>query len=204
MAAQPRTVSVHLLREHDLPEADRILRDAFETFTGIRGLFADKDYVRTRWAADPARAIGAELDGKLAGSNFVTLWGSLGFFGPLSVRPSLWDTGIGKALMEATHDLLAAVRHAALFTFSNSPKHHAFYQRFGFWPRFVTPVLLRPIASRDDTHADGATRFSELTDAEQSEALDECRKSGRIRSGQLVCFVGLGAGFHWGAALMRA
>src|SRR5437660_918190 len=35
-------------------------------------------------------------------------------------------------------------------------------------------------------------------------ALDECRKSGRIRLGQLVCFVGLGAGFHWGAALMRA
>ena len=33
---------------------------------------------------------------------------------------------------------------------------------------------------------------------------DECRKSGRIREARLVCFVGLGSGFHWGAALMRA
>ncbi len=35
-------------------------------------------------------------------------------------------------------------------------------------------------------------------------AFDECRKSGRVKSGNLVCFVGLGAGFHWGAALLRA
>jgi len=35
-------------------------------------------------------------------------------------------------------------------------------------------------------------------------ALDEARKAGRVKDGNLVCFVGLGAGFHWGAALMRA
>jgi 3-oxoacyl-[acyl-carrier-protein] synthase-3 len=34
-------------------------------------------------------------------------------------------------------------------------------------------------------------------------AYDECRRAGRIKSGDLVCFVGLGAGFHWGAALLR-
>jgi 3-oxoacyl-[acyl-carrier-protein] synthase-3 len=32
---------------------------------------------------------------------------------------------------------------------------------------------------------------------------DECRRAGRIKRGDLVCFVGLGAGFHWGAALWR-
>ena len=26
---------------------------------------------------------------------------------------------------------------------------------------------------------------------------------GRIKKGDLTCFVGLGAGFHWGAALLR-
>ena len=32
----------------------------------------------------------------------------------------------------------------------------------------------------------------------------ECRKSGRIQAGDLVCLVGFGAGFVWGATLLRA
>jgi len=47
-------------------------------------------------------------------------------------------------------------------------------------------------------------KYGNTTAATIPIALDECRKSGRIRPGQLVCFVGLGSGFHWGAALMRA
>ena len=33
--------------------------------------------------------------------------------------------------------------------------------------------------------------------------LDELRRDGRLKSGQLLCFLALGAGLHWGAALMR-
>ena len=66
------------------------------TFSG------DADYVRTRWLADPKTALGAEIDGKLVGSNFATRWGSLGFFGPLSVEPQWWDRGIGVLLMKET------------------------------------------------------------------------------------------------------
>jgi len=33
--------------------------------------------------------------------------------------------------------------------------------------------------------------------------VDELRRDGRMRPGQLVCFLALGAGLHWGAALMR-
>ena len=47
-------------------------------------------------------------------------------------------------------------------------------------------------------------RFGNTTAATIPIALDECRKAGRIEQGDLVCFVGLGAGFHWGAALVRA
>jgi 3-oxoacyl-[acyl-carrier-protein] synthase-3 len=47
-------------------------------------------------------------------------------------------------------------------------------------------------------------RFGNTTAATIPIALDECRKSGRVKPGDLVCFVGLGAGFHWGAALLRA
>jgi hypothetical protein len=44
--------------------------------------------VRTRWAADPSAALAAEVDGDLVGTNFVTRWGSVGFFGPPTVAPS--------------------------------------------------------------------------------------------------------------------
>lgn len=33
--------------------------------------------------------------------------------------------------------------------------------------------------------------------------LDEMRRDGRLREGQLVCFAALGAGFHWGSILLR-
>ncbi len=34
--------------------------------------------------------------------------------------------------------------------------------------------------------------------------VDEMRRDGRLRPGQLVCFLALGAGLHWGSALFRA
>jgi 3-oxoacyl-[acyl-carrier-protein] synthase-3 len=46
-------------------------------------------------------------------------------------------------------------------------------------------------------------KYANTTAATIPIAYDECKKSGRIKKGDLVCFVGLGAGFHWGAALMR-
>jgi 3-oxoacyl-[acyl-carrier-protein] synthase-3 len=33
--------------------------------------------------------------------------------------------------------------------------------------------------------------------------VDEMRRDGRLQPGQLVCFLALGAGLHWGAAIMR-
>src|SRR3712207_9250454 len=57
----------------------------------------DAGYVRTRWLTDPTAAYAAEVDGQLAGSNFATNWSSIGFFGPLTVRPELWDREIGRA-----------------------------------------------------------------------------------------------------------
>src|SRR4029078_3784226 len=39
-----------------------------------------------RQRAAHVASFGATLDGKLVGSNFATNWGSVGFFGPLTVR----------------------------------------------------------------------------------------------------------------------
>jgi hypothetical protein len=68
-------VVVRPLEEADLPEADRIMRLAFGTFLGLpdpSGFLGDAAYVRTRWLADSAAAFAAEVDGVLAGSNFVS------------------------------------------------------------------------------------------------------------------------------------
>jgi predicted N-acetyltransferase YhbS len=116
-------VAIRALRESDLSRSDEILRAAFNTFLGVRDLFGDKDYARTRWLADPDAALAAEVDGELVGSNFVTRWGTVGFFGPLSVRPELWDQGIASRVMEATVEMFErwGTRHAGLFTFSCKP-----------------------------------------------------------------------------------
>jgi GNAT superfamily N-acetyltransferase len=143
-------VTVRPLREADLAEADRIMRLAFGTFLGVpdpAGFMGDADYVRTRWAADPEAALAAEVGGRLVGTNFATRWGSVGFFGPLTVDPALWDKGVARALLDGTMPLFDrwGVTHAGLFTFPQSPKHLGLYQSYGFQPRFLTPVLAKPL-----------------------------------------------------------
>ncbi|HEX9604385.1 MAG TPA: beta-ketoacyl-ACP synthase III [Myxococcales bacterium] len=68
----------------------------------------------------------------------------------------------------------------------------------------INEMVQRVLGLPDDRVYNNIQRYGNTTAATIPIALDECRKSGRIRPGNLVCFVGLGAGFHWGAALMRA
>jgi GNAT superfamily N-acetyltransferase len=158
-------VVIRPLQEADLADADRIMRLAFGTFLGLPepgGFMGDADYVRTRWAADPASALAAEVDGRLAGSNFVTRWGSVGFFGPLTVEPARWDTGVAQALLAETTPFFDrwGVTHAGLFTFPQSPKHLALYQRFGFVARFLTPILAKatgPVSEVETAAGDWTT-----------------------------------------------
>src|SRR3974377_711031 len=130
-------LSVRQLRETDLDEADRIFRLAFGTFIGLPdpSQFAgDADVVRSRWIADPSATFGAYSNTRLIGSNFAANWGSVAFFGPLTVHPDFWNQGVAKKLVAPTLELFArwGAKHEALYTFSNSPKHLALYQHFGF------------------------------------------------------------------------
>jgi RimJ/RimL family protein N-acetyltransferase len=145
-------LEIRRLEERDLDEADRIMRIAFGTYLKVPNpveVFGDGDWVHTRYHADPAAAFCAELGGEVVGSNFATRWGSFGFFGPLTVRVDLWDRGIATRLMKPVMDLFEVwgVRHAGLFTFPESPKHIALYNRFGFWPRQLTPVLAADVSA---------------------------------------------------------
>ena len=161
-------IMIHQLRDNDLAEADRIFRLAFGTFFGLpdpMSFAGDADYIRTRYYADPSSAYGATIvdddkggvkstgngndNRKLVGSNFTANWGSVGFFGPLTVHPNYWDKGVGRSLMEPTMQLFSKwnIKHSGLFTFAQSPKHISLYQKYGFWPYFLTAVMSRVVVS---------------------------------------------------------
>ena len=64
--------------------------------------------------------------------------------------------------------------------------------------------MQKSLALSDDRVYNNIQKYGNTTAATIPIAYDECRKAGKIKQGDLVCFVGLGSGFHWGAALMRA
>jgi len=176
--SEPAEVVVRPLEDRDLGAADRVMRLAFGTFLGLpdpASFLGDGDLVRSRWRADPTAAFAAEIGGELVGSNFATSWGSVGFFGPLTIRPDCWDRGVGKRLMEPVMECFErwGTRHAGLFTFAHSPKHVGLYQRFGFWPRFLTAILSKAVER--PTRSPAWARFSELADSERAAALNACR-----------------------------
>jgi GNAT superfamily N-acetyltransferase len=168
---------IRLMEERDLPEAKRILRLAFGTYAGApdpENRRADIDFIEPRWRADATRAFVAEVDGKLVGSNLATRWGSFGFFGPLTVHPDYWNRGIAQKLLAPVMECFEKwqLKHAGLFTFAESAKHAFLYQKYGFWPRFLTTVLTKEVRSPATNRR--WSRFSELSAAEQESALSSC------------------------------
>jgi ribosomal protein S18 acetylase RimI-like enzyme len=69
--------------------------------------------------------------------------GSIGFFGPLTVLPDLQERGIARALLARTMEQFDTwgTRQVGLFTFAQSPKHIALYQKHGFYARFLTALM---------------------------------------------------------------
>jgi GNAT superfamily N-acetyltransferase len=178
MADMP-PVAVRPLTEADLADADRVFRVAFGTFLGAddpERFFGDADFVRTRWRTDNDSAFAAVSEGRLVGSNFLANWGSVGFFGPLTVDPACWRRGIAQRLLEPTVELFDSwgTRHAGLFTFSSSALHIGLYQRFGFWPRFLTAVMSAPAAPSGAAHP--GIRMSGLAGPGRSSALESVRE----------------------------
>jgi predicted N-acetyltransferase YhbS len=178
------------LTEGDLAAARRICCTAFGTFLGApepENFWADRDYVYGRFGAQHVATFAAELDGELVGSNFVTQWGSAGFFGPLTVRPDQQGQGIAKQLVEAVSTRLNewSVRHAGLFTFPHSALHLGLYQKFGFHARFLTAIMMAPARptptppspARGGGKGGGRwSRYSELAEADRRTAEAACRE----------------------------
>ena len=188
-------INIRQLAESDLPAADYMRRLAFGTFLGLPDpmtFSGDADNVKTRFLADPTSTLAAEsANGQLVGFNFVTNWGSVGYFGPLVVHPDYWDQGVAKQLLEPTMNIFDKkwhTKHAGLFTFAQSAKHVGLYQKFGFWPRFLTMVMSKPIwpVEEEQEHQQQRkintnissfhwSRFSEIPKHKQEQTLNKCR-----------------------------
>jgi GNAT superfamily N-acetyltransferase len=169
---------VRALRSDDLPAADRIFRTAFGTFLGLPDpmrFAGDTDYVGTRWCIAPRGAFAAEHDGALVGTVFAACWGTVGFFGPLSVRPDHWGRGVAQRLLEPVMQYFedAGVTHAGLFTFAQSAKHVGLYGKYGFFPRFLTIVAAKAVAP--PATVPPWIRASTLTPAQRRDAWRDCR-----------------------------
>jgi GNAT superfamily N-acetyltransferase len=174
------TSPVRPLLEGELGEADGIYRRAFGTFLSLSDPLAfdgDAQVVRCRWTADPEASLAVLDDGVLAGSNFVTRWGSVGLFGPLTVDPSRQGRGFAHPLVEEALRLLEGpqVAFRGLFTFGQSPKHVGLYQRFGYWPAGLAAIMSKQVP-RGAEAPDGTEVLSRLSADGQAEALSSCRE----------------------------
>lgn len=139
-------IEIGALKETETREAWRICNVAFGTFLGAPDpskTFGDRDLLTPRFRSRGVEILAARDGGKLIGSNVITRWGSFGFFGPLTVLPKYWDKGIAKRLLEQTMPVFDrwGVRHSGLFTFPHSPKHLNLYQKFGYFPQYLTGIM---------------------------------------------------------------
>jgi hypothetical protein len=133
-----------------------------------------------RWRSAHVKVIAAREGGRLIGSNVATQ-GSFGFFGPLTVLPEYWDRGVAQRLLEATMTIFEkwGVRHTGLFTFPQSAKHVGLYQKFGYWPRYLTALMTRtPDANAGPSAkpANAPALLSALKKSQREPAIQACRK----------------------------
>jgi GNAT superfamily N-acetyltransferase len=181
-SSQP--IKISLLKKSELEEADRIVRLAFGTFLGLPNpldFMGDRTFMAPRWRSTHVKVIAAREGNRLIGSNVATRWGSFGFFGPLTVLPEYWDRGVAQRLLETTMTIFDrwGLRHTGLFTFPQSAKHVGLYQKFGYWPRYLTAIMTRTPEvnpARKANPADAQVLLSALTKSQREQAIKACGK----------------------------
>jgi GNAT superfamily N-acetyltransferase len=170
-------IKIGPLKQSELEEADRIIRLAFGTFLGVPNpldFMGDRQLLKPRWHSTHVKVVAAREGGRLIGSNVATRWGSFGFFGPLTVLPEYWDRGVAQRLLEATMTIFDGwgLRHSGLFTFPQSPKHIGLYQKFGYWPRYLTAVM----TCAPEAKAQAPALLSALNKSQREVAIQACGK----------------------------
>jgi len=164
------------LQDTELSEAWRICNLAFGTFLNVPDpskTFGDRDLLSPRFRSGCAELLAARAGGRLIGSVVATRWGSFGFFGPLTVLPEYWDQGIAKSLLEETVRVFErwGVRHSGLFTFPHSAKHIGLYQKFGYWPQYLTAIMKKTPQPGGDCELYSGSKAAEHAARELTDAI---------------------------------
>ncbi|MGC2162964.1 MAG: GNAT family N-acetyltransferase [Silvibacterium sp.] len=175
------SIKVSLLKQSELEEADRIVRLAFGTFLGMPNpldFMGDRTFIVPRWHSTNTKIIAARDNGRLIGSNIATRWGSFGFFGPLTVLPEYWDRGVAQRLLESTMTIFDRwkLRRTGLFTFAQSPKHVGLYQKFGYWPGYLTAIMTHTPQPPSAERAIAPMLLSSFKKPQREQAIEACRK----------------------------
>jgi len=190
--AKNQAIKIGVLKEAELEEAGRIVRLAFGTSLGLSDpmdFMSGRDLMTPRWRSPNVKVLAARENGRLIGTNVITRWGSFGFFGPLTVLPEYWDRGIAQRLLEPTIAIFDkyGLRHSGLITIPQSVKHVGLYQKYGYWPGYLTAVMRwTPKAdSSTGVKSDGTpVLLSTLTRRQREEAIEKCaRLTNRIEKG---------------------
>ena len=166
MAGSP-PVKVGPLKKSELKEADCIFRVAFGTFMGLPNpmeFMGDRDFLISRWHAPHVKTLAARHNGRLIGTNQITRW----------------DRGVAQLLLDATMKVFdkQGLKRTGLFTFAHSAKHVGLYQKFGYWPGYLTALMTHtPNAEGPhQTDAPGSVHLSALNKSRREEAVAGCAK----------------------------
>jgi GNAT superfamily N-acetyltransferase len=186
MSATSAVPEVRPLAEADLAQAIAVLRLAFAAHFKLPPdtFWRDRDYVTGRWLTYPSLAFGAWIGDRLVGSSLGAHWGSMGVYGPLSTHPDTWNRGVASYLIRPVLEQLELLqaRHIGFFTFAESTKHIALYQKFGFWPRFLTAIMSGTVAVNETVEQ--SIRYSAIADEDRKNLLDACRSlTAELREG---------------------
>ena len=138
-------VHIRPMLEADLDAVLEITNSAFrelvERTTGRRpeGPMFASGLGRYRLSLDPLGCHVAVRGDEVVGANFSVLRGTLGWFGPLAVRPDAQGLGIAQLLVQEFFRS-AGERGATLMgleTMANSPQHVHLYMKLGFRPSWT-------------------------------------------------------------------
>jgi ribosomal protein S18 acetylase RimI-like enzyme len=193
-------VKIRRVRPGDVPKVQDIIEQAFGDFferqfgTRPRQVFGGAQYVHHRWLMEPWGCfVAEETSGKLVGAAVSVLWGGLGLVGPVAVLPNHQNQGVGQQLVAACQAFFDEnkVTLQGLVTYPQSPRHLAFYQKFGYRPRGLVAITARSLDRGEGAAGPrpakpplGIRRFSSLEEARKKTVLLKLRRiSNGIRRG---------------------
>jgi GNAT superfamily N-acetyltransferase len=173
-------ITIALLQEMNLAEADRVFRLAFASEHNYpEGQdFAPGSSLAARFKAQPEGAFGAFADDELLAVAYCSTFGSIGVLGPIAVSPRFWGRGIAQQLLNTAlqHFSGKGITKLGLSAFPGSVKHVSLYYRYGYSPRFLIASMFRPLAGSEATNGTAKyLLFSRLSPQEKADCLESAQ-----------------------------